>query len=134
MVATGFWHLHKRLSEGMIVAATASIVVIVREDPRTSPRPVEALRIALGLAAGENPITVILIGPAVQLLAEDTDDIVDIEILEKYLPSFEHLRIPFVLIFPAGPSPVLQDGFAVTVGSFESAQQAISAADRVLVF
>lgn len=118
----------------MIVAATASIVVIVREDPRTSPRPVEALRIALGLAAGENPITVILIGPAVQLLAEDTDDIVDIEILEKYLPSFEHLRIPFVLIFPAGPSPVLQDGFAVTVGSFESAQQAISAADRVLVF
>ena len=68
----------RRLSEGTTVAATTSIVLIIREDPRTSARPVEALRIALGLAAGENPITVILMGQAVQLLAEDTDDIVDI--------------------------------------------------------
>ena len=116
------------------MAATASIVLIIREDPRTSPRPVEALRIALGLAAGENPITVILIGQAVRLLAEDTDEIVDIEILEKYLPSFEHLPIPFILIFPDGSRPELQDGFAATVGSSASAQQAIAAADRVLVF
>jgi hypothetical protein len=118
----------------MIVAATASILLIIREDPRASPRPVEALRIALGLAAGENPITVILMGQAIHLLAEETDDIVDIEILEKYLPSFEHLRIPFILIFPPGPRPELQDGFAATVGSSDSAQQAIVAADRVLVF
>jgi sulfur relay (sulfurtransferase) DsrF/TusC family protein len=116
------------------VAATTSIVLIIREDPRTSARPVEALRIALGLAAGENPITVILMGQAVQLLAEETDDIVDIEILEKYLPSFEHLQIPFLLVFPSGPAPELQEGFAVTVGSSESARQAMAEADRVLVF
>ena len=131
------------------MAATTSIVLIIREDPRTSARPVaalypafkasrlrpvEALRIALGLAAGENPITVILMGQAVQLLAEETDDIVDIEILEKYLPSFEHLQIPFLLVFPSGPAPELQEGFAVTVGSSESARQAMAAADRVLVF
>ena len=67
----------------------ASIVLIIQRDPRTSALPRQALRIALGLAAGENPITgVVLMGPAVQLLAEDTDEIVDIDILEKYLPSF----------------------------------------------
>jgi hypothetical protein len=116
------------------VAVTASIVLVIREDPRLSHRPVEALRIALGLAAGENPVTVILMGEAVRLLGEETEDIVDAEILEKYLPSFQHLAIPFVLIFPAGPRPDLHDGFAVGVGSSESAQQAIAQADRVLVF
>jgi sulfur relay (sulfurtransferase) DsrF/TusC family protein len=116
------------------VAPTASIVLIIREDPRTSARPVEALRIALGLAAGENPITVILMGQAVQLLAEDTDEIVDNEILEKYLPSFEHLQIPFILVLPSGQAPELQEGFAVTASSSESARLAMAAADRVLVF
>ncbi len=116
------------------MAATASIVLIIREDPRTSARPVEALRIALGLAAGENPITVLLMGEAVQLLAEETDEIVDIEILEKYLPSFEHLQIPFLLVFSSGQAPELQEGFAITVGSSESARKAMAEADRVLVF
>ena len=60
--------------------------------------------------------------------------VVDLEILEKYLPSFEHLQIPFLLVSPSGPLPDLQDGFATTVGSVASAQQAMAAADRVLVF
>ncbi|HNV26258.1 MAG TPA: hypothetical protein PKI21_08310 [Nitrospira sp.] len=116
------------------MAATASIALIIRTDPLTSAVPVEALRIALGLAAGENPITVILMGPAVHLLAEDSDDIVDLDILEKYLPSFEHLQIPFILVYPSGPRPDIQEGFAVTVGTVDSARQAMAAADRVLVF
>ena len=118
----------------MTVAATASIVLIIRQDPRTSALPVEALRIALGLAAGENPITVVLIGSAVLLLAEDTEEIVDLDILEKYLPSFEHLQIPFLLVQDPGPQPALLDGFAVTDGTLESARQAMTTADRVLVF
>jgi sulfur relay (sulfurtransferase) DsrF/TusC family protein len=116
------------------VAATASIVLMIREDPLTSAVPVEALRIALGLAAGENPITVILMGSAVHLLAEESDEIVDLEILEKYLPSFEHLQIPFMLVYSSGPRPDIQEGFAVTVGTLESARQAMASADRVLVF
>ncbi len=116
------------------MAATASIAVIIRENPLTSAVPVEALRIALGLAAGENPITVVLMGPAVHLLAEESDDIIDLEILEKYLPSFEHLQIPFLLVFSSEPRPAIQEGFAVTVGTVESARQAMSTADRVLVF
>ncbi len=116
------------------MAATASIALIIREDPLTSAVPVEALRIALGLAAGENPITVILLGPAVHLLAEDSDEIVDLEILEKYLPSFEHLQIPFLLVYTSDKRPEIQEGFAVTVGTVESARQAMAAAERVLVF
>lgn len=116
------------------MAATASIVLMIREDPLTSAVPVEALRIALGLAAGENPITVILMGSAVHLLAEESDEIVDLEILEKYLPSFEHLQIPFMLVYSSGPRPDIQEGFAVTVGTLESARQAMASADRVLVF
>lgn len=116
------------------MAATRSITLVIRDDPRQSHRPVEALRIALGLAAGENPVTVVLVGQAVRLLAEDSDEIVDVEILEKYLPSFRHLAIPFILVLPPGHAADLRDGFAVTMGSFDSARQAISEADRVLVF
>ena len=116
------------------MAATASIALIIRVDPLTSAVPVEALRIAFGLAAGENPITVILMGSAVHLLAEESDDIIDLEILEKYLPSFEHLQIPFILVYPSGPRPDIQEGFAVTVGTVDSAREAMEAADRVLVF
>jgi hypothetical protein len=116
------------------MAATLSITLVIREDPRLSHRPVEALRIALGLAAGDNPLTVVLIGQAVQLLAEDTDDIVDVEILEKYLPSFRHLSIPFVVVLPDGPPPDFSDGFSTTIGSHESIQRTFDQSDRVLVF
>ena len=74
-----------------------NVAVIIREDPRNTHRPVEALRIALGLVAGTHQTTVVLLGEAVRLLSEDTDDLVDGEILEKYLPSIEQLEVPFVL-------------------------------------
>ena len=40
------------------------IVVLICEDPITSHRPVEALRIALGLSTGPNPITIVFMGKA----------------------------------------------------------------------
>ena len=40
------------------------IVVLLREDPMTTGRPVEGLRIALGLSTGSNPLTIILLGKA----------------------------------------------------------------------
>ncbi len=116
------------------MATPVSIALVIREDPRLTHRPVEALRIALGLAAGDNPITVILLGQAVQLLAEETDDLVDVEILEKYLPSFQHLAIPFLLLPPEGSSPDIQDGFAVTIGSNDAVHRTLAEAERVLVF
>ena len=40
------------------------IAVVISEDPRITARPVEALRIALGLCAGDHKTTVVLIGRA----------------------------------------------------------------------
>jgi hypothetical protein len=111
-----------------------NIALVIQENPRASHRPVEALRIALGLAAGENHITVALIGDAARLLSEDRDDIIDVDILEKYLPSLQHLGIPFLIVPPETANPELEKGFAVTMGTCDSAADLLAKADRVLVF
>ena len=38
------------------------IAVVISEDPFVTARPVEALRIALGLCAGDHETTVVLLG------------------------------------------------------------------------
>jgi hypothetical protein len=111
----------------------STISVIVREDPRTSHRPVEALRIALGLAAGDHDVTVVLLGDAPILLTDDTDDIIDVEILEKYLPSFKQLAIPFI-IMTNGSSMTFQPGFSVHTQSPQEIQRLITTAQHTLVF
>lgn len=110
------------------------VVVVIRDDPFQSPRAVEALRIALGLAAGEAALTVVLFDKAISLLSDERDDIVDVEILEKYLPSFKHLEIPFV--FPLGMrgTVTLEEGFSVREQSVEDIRQLCRTADRLLVF
>jgi hypothetical protein len=111
----------------------STIRVIVRDDPRKSHRPVEALRIALGLAAGDHDLTVVLLGDAPRLLGDDTDDIVDVDILEKYLPSFQQLKIPFLI--PANASPVaFQPGFTIQTQRPEEIQHLIATAEHTLVF
>ena len=55
------------------------IAVVISEDPSITARPVEALRIALGLCAGDHETTVILLGRAPLLLMKDTEEIVDID-------------------------------------------------------
>jgi len=111
-----------------------SIVTVVRQDPRKTHRAVEALRIALGLGAGENPLTVILLDQAPRLLAKDIDDVQDVEILEKYLPSFKHLQIPFVVPQGASKALTLDEEFATREASIEEVTTLIASADRTLVF
>ncbi|HEX2055385.1 MAG TPA: hypothetical protein VHF07_02755 [Nitrospiraceae bacterium] len=109
------------------------INVIVRDDPRTSHRPVEALRIALGLAAGDHDVTVVLLGHAPLLLSDELDDVVDADILEKYLPSFKQLAIPFVMTANGSTVP-LQPGFSVTMQQPDKIQHLIATAEHTLVF
>lgn len=110
-----------------------TVAVVIQEDPRKTHRPVEALRIALGLVAGSHHTTVILLGEAVRLLYEDVDDLVDVDILEKYLPSIEHLEIPFVLPSETDRAPIRKE-FHVVYNSHEGIRNLISSADRSLVF
>jgi hypothetical protein len=113
---------------------TSSIVFVIRGDPRTSHRPVEALRIALGLAAGEHDVTVVLEQAADRLLAKDADDVVDVEILEKYLPSFKQLGIPFIMTAPQSRDVPLQEGFSLRYKDYPGIQQLIKTATHTLVF
>jgi hypothetical protein len=110
-----------------------NIAVVIQEDPRTTHRPVEALRIALGLVAGAHNTTVILIGEAVRLLRDDTDDIIDLDILEKYLPSIEQLEIPFILPKTFDRS-LLSGAFSVQCKSEDEVAAVIQLMDCTLIF
>ena len=115
------------------VVMAKNLAVVIREDPRITHRPVEALRIALGLVAGTHSVTVVLLGEAWRLISEDTDDIVDVDILEKYLPSLQHLEVPFLLQTGNRETEIL-DGFLVTYESADSIQTFVTTVDSVLVF
>jgi sulfur relay (sulfurtransferase) DsrF/TusC family protein len=110
-----------------------NIVVVIQEDPRKTHRPVEALRIALGLASGSHMTTVVLLGEAVRLLGDETDDILDVEILEKYLPAIEQLDIPFVLQDTSDQIPV-RDEFSIRRENDETISSFVRSMDCALVF
>jgi hypothetical protein len=59
-------------------------LVIISEDPRSSHRANEAMRIALGLVAGGNPVSIVLTGPALHLLD-----------IAKFRASLKKLGVPF---------------------------------------
>ena len=109
------------------------IAVVISGDPSLTARPVEALRIALGLYSGDHQTTVILLGRATGLLMEDKEDIVDIDILEKYLPSFKHLSIPFI-VEDGTALDVWSDDFSVTPRTTDEIRQFVRLADRSLIF
>lgn len=109
------------------------IAVVISEDPCVTARPVEALRIALGLCAGDHEATVVLLAQAPKLLREDTDDIIDVDILEKYLPSFKHLSVPFIVESETAMDS-WSDSFSVTTRTADEIRQLIQTVDRSLVF
>ncbi len=110
-----------------------NIAVVIQEDPRKSHRPVEALRIALGLASGSHGTTVVLLGEAVRLLGDETDDILDLEILEKYLPAIEQLEIPFILQDTPEQRPV-RDEFSIRRENDKIISSFVQSMDCALVF
>jgi hypothetical protein len=111
-----------------------SIIVVIRDDPRKTQRPVEGLRIALGLSTGGNPLTVMLLEQAPLLLTEDLEDIVDAEILEKHLPALKELQIPFLVTEGASSRFEFDPGFRLQEVPSENVSSLIARADRVLVF
>ena len=109
------------------------IAVVISEDPCATARPVEALRIALGLCAGDHETTVVLLGRAPRLLMQDSEEILDVDILEKYLPSFKHLSVPFV-VEPGTVMNSWSDDFFVTTRTADEIRQLVRSADRSLIF
>lgn len=63
------------------------LLFIITTDPRTSPRPAEALRIAAGVGAWKKvEVLVYLRGAALLALGEHVDDLVDEDNFTRYLP------------------------------------------------
>jgi sulfur relay (sulfurtransferase) complex TusBCD TusD component (DsrE family) len=109
------------------------VAVVITENPHKTPRPVEALRIALGLCAGDHETTVVLLGESPILLTDEIDDVEDVDILEKYRPSLAQLQVPFVV--PEGAiirSP--RKDFSVRRASSLEIRHLIQSAERALVF
>ena len=71
------------------------VLVIIGADPRTSGRAFEAMRIGVGVVAGENEVTFVLHGPGVHLLDADTDDLVDGDDVAKFRDNLKRLGVPF---------------------------------------
>ena len=110
-----------------------NIVVVLREDPMTTGRPVEGLRIALGLSTGSIPLMIILLGKARILLTEDALDVKDAEILEKYLPVIQELELP--LVIPQGSSEdySIDPDFSVKEASLPEINSYLLNADRAMI-
>jgi hypothetical protein len=63
------------------------VLLIITSDPRSSPRPAEAIRIAAGVGLWERvEITVYLHDAAVLMLSDSTDALIDGDIYAQYLP------------------------------------------------
>ncbi len=115
---------------------SVKVLVVIQADPLKSPRAVEALRIALGLGSHNEgkDVTIILGGRAPYLLANDTTNVVDSEILEKHLPVFLEWGTAFRIAPDAEvPTQWLPDCTIKTTTIPEIAD-AFHSADRVLVF
>ena len=66
---------------------THAVLFVVTADPRTSPRPAEAVRIAAGVGAWKKiAVTVYLWGAAVLALSEYPDELTDGDHFRQYLP------------------------------------------------
>ncbi len=110
------------------------LVVLIRDDPTTSHRASEAIRIALGLSTGPNPISIILLNNARQLVTDDAYDLPDGEVLEKHLPVIKNLEIPIFLPLGSRDSFPIDDEFTIQESSSSQMATLLQQADRVLAF
>lgn len=110
------------------------LVVLIREDPTKSHRASEAIRIALGLSTGPNPISIVLLNNARQLVSDDAYDLPDGEILEKHLPVIKNLEIPIFLPIGSRKTFPIDEEFTIQESSSAQMTSLLEQADRVLVF
>ena len=111
-----------------------NILVLIREDPQKSHRASEAIRIALGLSTGPNPLKIILLGPAKLLVSDEAYDLPDGEILEKYLPVIQNLEIPIFLDSHNPENRPFNPDFYLNTLSDHEIENLLLKADRVLTF
>ena len=112
------------------------VLVLISADPRRSGRAFEAMRIGIGIVAGENTVTFVLSGPGVHLLDADTDDLVDGDDIGKFRENLKRLGVPFHVEAEAIPADRdwNADGHPVVPVTREAITDLVRAARRFLVF
>ena len=112
------------------------VLVVIASDPRSSHRAFEAMRIGVGVVAGENEVTFVLRGPAVHLLDADTDDLVDGDDIAKFRAALKKLGIVFHVEAGAAPRDPdwNADGHPVATIDADGVAALIARASRYLVF
>jgi hypothetical protein len=117
------------------VTDEAPVVVLISADPRTSHRAFEAMRIGVGVVAGENAVTFVLAGPAAHLLDADTDELVDGDDVAKFRASLRGLGVPFHVEASAIPGGDWnEEGHEVIPLTADEIAALVRAARRSLVF
>jgi len=112
-----------------------SILVLIKSNPLESHRPVEAIRIALGLVSGEHTVTVVLLNQAPLLLSNDTEDLIDGDLLQKYLPTFKELGQTFFVEENALKAHLPKgSGYSIQTISFDKIVGLLQQASRFLIF
>jgi hypothetical protein len=112
------------------------VLVLISSDPRRSHRAFEAMRIGVGVVAGENQVTFVLTDGAVHLLDDDTDELVDGDDVAKFRSSLRTLGIPFHVEASAVPT-VPQwnaDGHPVIPVTRERIAELVQQARRFIIF
>jgi hypothetical protein len=112
------------------------VLVLISADPRQSGRAFEAMRIGVGVVAGENAVTFVLTGPAVHLLDADTDDLVDGDDIAKFRENLKRLGVPFHVDSDSVPDDPdwNADGHPVVRVTRQDITDLVRAARRFLVF
>ncbi len=112
------------------------VIVLISADPRASHRANEAMRIGLGVVAGENQVTFVLAGPGVHLLDGDTDELVDGDDVAKFRANLKALGVPFHVEADAIPSDPdwNADGHPLVPVTHERIAELVAQGRRVLVF
>jgi sulfur relay (sulfurtransferase) DsrF/TusC family protein len=112
------------------------VLVAVSVDPETSHRANEAVRIALGILAGENTVVIALLGAGAKVLDAEVEDYVDGEDISRHLATLKRLGQAFHVERPT--IPVGRDwnpaGVAVTPIDRADLARLMAASRRVLVF
>lgn len=100
------------------------ILFVITTDPRTSPRPAEAIRIAAGVGSwGKVDLSIYLRGSAVLAVSEEPDGLVDGDTFTLCMPLLKKSNHPVYVeekaacLFELGNAPweltpLSEDGFA----------------------
>jgi sulfur relay (sulfurtransferase) DsrF/TusC family protein len=113
----------------------ARIIILIRTDPKESPRATEAIRIALGLVSCQHTIDLVLAEQVPLLLTTAGSDCLGYEMAQQYLSALSDF-VPTIYALKDGLQELSFSQSAIQVEGIGWSQisQKMAAAESVMVF